>query len=51
MWVNGVNYRYMVGRKGDENGAETWASVLVSHHGPAITAQLVVTEVGAGATK
>ncbi len=49
MWVNGVNYHYFVGRKSEDNGAETWASVLVSHHADYVTAQLVVTEVGAGA--
>ncbi len=47
MWVNGVNYRYLVGRKSG-GGAETWAAVLVSHHADTVTAQLVVTEVSAG---
>ncbi len=47
MWVNGVNYRYVVGRKEGDDGAETWATVLVSHHADFVTAQLVVTEVGA----
>ena len=51
MWVDGVNYHYFVGRKTGDNGAETWASVLVSHHAGTITAQLVVTEVGASATR
>ncbi len=47
MWVNGVNYRYIVGRKSSDEGGETWATVLVSHHANFVTAQLVVTEVAA----
>ena len=50
MWVNGVNYHYVVGRKRGAGG-DSWASVLVSHHLDFVTAQLVVTEVGAGATR
>ena len=51
MWVDGVNYHYFVGRKTGDNGTETWASVLVSHHANYVTAQLVVTEVDASATR
>ena len=47
MWVDGFNYRYFVARKTGDNGAVTWATVLVSQNNDAITAQLVVTEVGA----
>ena len=51
MWVDGLNYLYLVGRKSGADGAETWATVLVSHHFNTVTAQLVVTEVGASATR
>jgi len=51
MWVDGLNYLYFVGRKSGADGGETWATVLVSHHFNTVTAQLVVTEVGAGATR
>jgi OmpA-OmpF porin, OOP family len=51
MWVDGFNYHYFVGRKTGDNGAETWASVVVSQNNDAITAELVVTEVGAIANK
>jgi outer membrane protein OmpA-like peptidoglycan-associated protein len=51
MWVDGFNYHYFVGRKTGENGAVTWATVLVSQNNDAITAELVVTEVGAMANK
>ena len=50
MWVDGLNYLYLVGRKSGADG-ETWATVLVSHHFNTVTAQLVVTEVGASATR
>ena len=46
MWVDGVAYHYLVGHK-QVAGGETWATVLVSHHGRTVTTQLVVTEVGA----
>lgn len=46
MWVDGFNYRYYAGRKG--NGSrETYASVLVSENNRDIYTQLVVAEVGA----
>ena len=51
MWVNGVNYHYLVGRKAGDKGGETWATVLVSHHEDYVTAQLVVTEAAASPTK
>lgn len=51
MWVDGFAYRYYAGRKAGENGAETYATVLVSQNNDAITANLVVTEVGAIADK
>ena len=51
MWVDGLNYLYLVGRKSGADGAETWATVLVSHHFNTVTAQLVVTEAGASATR
>ncbi len=51
MWVNGVNYHYFAGRKTGDNGTETWATVLVSHHLETTTAQLVVTEVGTPAAQ
>ena len=51
MWVNGVNYHYFAGRRTGDDGAETWATVLVSHHGEVVTAQLVVTEVAAPAAQ
>ncbi len=51
MWVDGFNYHYFVGRKAGENGAITWATVLVSQNNDDITTQLVVTEVGAIANK
>jgi OmpA-OmpF porin, OOP family len=47
MWVDGFNYRYYAGRKAGENGAETYATVIVSQNNDEITAELVVTEVGA----
>lgn len=47
MWVDGLAYYYLVGRKGGDAGAETWATVLISHHTNTVTAQLVVTEVAA----
>lgn len=50
MWVDGLNYHYFVARKAGGSG-ETWATVLVSHHEDYVTAQLVVTEVGATATR
>ncbi len=51
MWVDGFNYRYFAGHKAGENGAETYATVLVSQNNDEITAELVVTEVGAIANK
>ncbi len=51
MWVDGFNYRYYAGNKAGENGAETYATVLVSQNNDEITAELVVTEVGAIANK
>jgi outer membrane protein OmpA-like peptidoglycan-associated protein len=50
MWVDGFNYHYFAGRKGD-GGHETYASVLVSQNNQEITAQLVVVELGAVANK
>jgi OmpA-OmpF porin, OOP family len=47
MWVDGFDYRYWSGRKAGEGGAETYASVLVSKNNDEITAELVVTQVGA----
>ncbi|HZP21405.1 MAG TPA: OmpA family protein [Bauldia sp.] len=47
MWVDGFNFRYFAGHKAGEGGAETYAAVLVSQNNDEITAQLVVTEVGA----
>ena len=47
MWVDGFNYHYYAGKKAGENGAETYATVLVSANNDEITAQLIVTEVGA----
>ncbi len=47
MWVDGLAYHYLVGRKTGEAGDQTWATVLVSHHADFVTAQLVVTEVAA----
>jgi outer membrane protein OmpA-like peptidoglycan-associated protein len=51
MWVDGFNYHYFVGRKTGDNGAVTWATVLVSQNNDDITTQLVMTEVGAIANK
>ncbi len=51
MWVDGLRYHYLVGHKSGADGSETWATVLVSHHADFVTAQLVVTEVGASPTK
>jgi outer membrane protein OmpA-like peptidoglycan-associated protein len=50
MWVDGFTYRYYAGRKASD-GRETFATVLVSQNNDAITAQLVVTEVGEIADK
>ena len=47
MWVDGFNYHYFVARKSGDNGAVTWATLLVSQNNDAVTAELVVTEVGA----
>ena len=46
MWIDGFNYRYYLGRKG-EGGRETYAAVLVSKNNDDIYAQLVVAVVGA----
>src|SRR5215475_4347080 len=43
MWVDGFNYHYFAGRKGD-GGRETYASVLVSQNNQDITAQLTIAE-------
>ncbi|MBV9565327.1 MAG: OmpA family protein [Bradyrhizobium sp.] len=50
MWVDGFNYHYFAGRKGD-GGRETYASVLVSQNNQDITAQLTVVELGAVSNK
>jgi len=50
MWIDGFNYRYYSGRKA-EGGRETYAAVLVSKNNDNITAQLVVTQIGAIANK
>jgi len=51
MWIDGFNYRYYASRKAGENGAQTYATVIVSQNNDEITAELVVTEVGAIANK
>ena len=51
MWVDGFAYRYFAGHKAGEDGRETYATVLVSQNNDAITAELVVTEIGAIANK
>ena len=51
MWVDGFNYRYFAGHKAGAGGAETYATVIVSQNNEDITAELVVTEVGAIADK
>ena len=46
MWVDGFNFRYFAARKSD-GGRETFATVLVSRNNDDVTAQLIVTQVGA----
>ncbi len=51
MWVDGFNYHYFVGRKAGDNGALTWAMLIVSQNNDDITTELVMTQVGAMANK
>ncbi|MCB1488205.1 MAG: OmpA family protein [Bauldia sp.] len=51
MWVDGFDYDYYAGHKAGEDGSETYATVITSQNNGEITAQLVVTEVGAMANK
>ena len=51
MWIDGFDYRYYSGRRSEADGRVTYATVLVSRTNEDITAQLVVTEVGAIADK
>jgi outer membrane protein OmpA-like peptidoglycan-associated protein len=50
MWVDGFNYRYYAGKKG-EAGHETYAAVVVSKNNDNVTAELVVTQIGEIANK
>ena len=50
MWVDGFNYHYYAGHKSDD-GAETYASIIVSENNGEITAQLIVAVTGAMANK
>lgn len=47
MWLDGFNYRYYAGYKTNDDGGETYAMLAVSQNNDQITAELVVTEVGA----
>jgi outer membrane protein OmpA-like peptidoglycan-associated protein len=47
MWIDGFDYRYYSGRKAEGDGRTVFATVLVSRTNDDITAQIVVTEVGA----
>ncbi|MDP1911117.1 MAG: OmpA family protein [Hyphomicrobium sp.] len=46
MWVDGFNFHYYAARKA-EGARETYATVLVSKNNDDVTAQLIVTQVGA----
>lgn len=46
MWVDGFNFHYYAGRK-TEGARETYAALLVSKNNDDVTAQLIVTQVGA----
>jgi OOP family OmpA-OmpF porin len=46
MWVDGFNFHYFAARK-TEGTRETYATVLVSKNNDDVTAQLIVTQVGA----
>ncbi len=46
MWVDGFNFRYFTAKK-SEGGRDTYAAVLTSKNNDEVTAQLVVTQVGA----
>jgi OOP family OmpA-OmpF porin len=46
MWLDGFTYRYYAGKKTEQNGRETYVSLVTSQNNDAITAQLVVAVVG-----